>query len=1114
MKKSYLYYILFLISFFKMNIASGQGLTCGEIQPFCAGDSTLIFQNSTNSGVAEVGPDYGCLFSQPNPVWYFIQINQPGDLFFEIIQNSQVDFLGTPIDVDFIAWGPFSNAEFQAGVCDNLTSDMQVPGSASEGDPPNITTSQGCSYNSAAIENFNIINAQAGEIYVLLITNFDNETGFIQLQQTNAGGGSTDCSIINTTHHCEGDVISLDATTNNAVIYEWFKDGNLLPETGPILNNVAAPSAIYTANAIDSSNNSIVDYEFIIEFHAVPIAATADNLLQCDDNNDGFWAFDLSVNDVIILGIQDATQFSITYYDSQANADSGSSILSIPFTNTSSLQTIYARIENNDNTNCFDTISFMIEMFDTPTANTANNLLECDDDNDGFFVFDLSVNDALILDTQDATQFSITYHDSQADANSGNNSLATSHTNTTNAQTIFARIESNVNTNCFDTTSFTIEVFDTPTANVADDLLQCDDDNDGFFAFDLDQQTTNVLGTQDTTMFTVTYHQTQAEADININNLLSPYTNLTAYQEEEIFVRIENNFNNNCFDTSSFLIDVFDTPTANSIVDFEFCDNANDGDDTNGFVTFDLSTKINEVLGAQLITDFGVKFYFTQVEADAGLAGTEITTSIQNISNPQLIVARIENVLNVDCYDTTTFNLVVNPLPVITPLVELKQCDDDTDGFTEFNLTESNELISTNFLNQTFTYHILFTDAEGGLNAIPNEINYVNTDSSATPDILFVRIENADGCFRTSQLNLIVSTTQIPQNFQLNYFVCDDLTIDDDDTNGVAAFDFSDADAQIISLFPIGQTLTVTYYVTLQDALAEINAISDIGNHRNEALPFVQTIFVRVDSDVDNACLGLGAHITLTVNPLPDINLEDDYLLCVNTNGTETVNIPILDTGLSDIDYTFEWSIDNTVLVGITESSHIPVQGGIYSVLVTNNTTGCQNTDATTVNDSEPPMVTVELISSAFAESQVIEATAIGNGIYEFSLDDGPWQTSGVFENVSSGEHVVTARDINGCGANSAIIIVIGYPKFFTPNGDGYHDTWNILGIANQPNAKIFIFDRYGKLIKQLSPSSTGWDGTFNGKPLLTSDYWFTVEFIEPKDGSLKLFKSHFTLKR
>jgi len=1087
MKKSYLYYILFLISFFKMNIASGQGLTCGEIQPFCAGDSTLIFQNSTNSGVAEVGPDYGCLFSQPNPVWYFIQINQPGDLFFEIIQNSQVDFLGTPIDVDFIAWGPFSNAEFQAGVCDNLTSDMQVPGSASEEDPPNITTSQGCSYNSAAIENFNIINAQAGEIYVLLITNFDNETGFIQLQQTNAGGGSTDCSIINTTHHCEGDVISLDATTNNAVIYEWFKDGNLLPETGPILNNVAAPSAIYTANAIDSSNNSIVDYEFIIEFHAVPIAATADNLLQCDDNNDGFWAFDLSVNDVIILGIQDATQFSITYYESQANADSGSSILSIPFTNTSSLQTIYARIENNDNTNCFDTISFMIEMFDTPTANTANNLLECDDDNDGFFVFDLSVNDALILDTQDATQFSITYHDSQADANSGNNSLATSHTNTTNAQTIFARIESNVNTNCFDTTSFTIEVFDTPTANVADDLLQCDDDNDGFFAFDLDQKTTNVLGTQDTTMFTVTYHQTQAEADININNLLSPYTNLTAYQEEEIFVRIENNFNNNCFDTSSFLIDVFDTPTANSIVDFEFCDNANDGDDTNGFVTFDLSTKINEVLGAQLITDF---------------------------DNPQLIVARIENVLNVDCYDTTTFNLVVNPLPVITPLVELKQCDDDTDGFTEFNLTESNELISTNFLNQTFTYHLLLADAENGLNAIPNEINYVNTDPSATPDILFIRIVNANGCFRTSQLNLIVSTTQIPQSFQLNYFVCDDLAIDDDDTNGVAAFDFSDADAQIISLFPMGQTLTVTYYITLQDALAEINAISDIGNHRNEALPFVQTIFVRVDSDVDNACLGLGAHITLTVNPLPDINLEDDYLLCVNTNGTETVNIPILDTGLSDIDYTFEWSIDNTVLVGITESSHIPVQGGIYSVLVTNNTTGCQNTDATTVNESESPMVTVELISSAFAESQVIEATAIGNGIYEFSLDDGPWQISGVFENVSSGEHVVTARDIKGCGTNSAIIIVIGYPKFFTPNGDGYHDTWNILGIANQPNAKIFIFDRYGKLIKQLSPSGTGWDGTFNGKPLLTSDYWFTVEFIEPKDGSLKLFKSHFTLKR
>jgi gliding motility-associated-like protein len=91
---------------------------------------------------------------------------------------------------------------------------------------------------------------------------------------------------------------------------------------------------------------------------------------------------------------------------------------------------------------------------------------------------------------------------------------------------------------------------------------------------------------------------------------------------------------------------------------------------------------------------------------------------------------------------------------------------------------------------------------------------------------------------------------------------------------------------------------------------------------------------------------------------------------------------------------------------------------------------------------------------------------------------------------------------------------VIDYPRFFTPNGDGYNNSWNIVGIADQLSAKIFIYDRYGKLIKQLNPIGPGWDGTFNGDYLPSSDYWFTVEYTEPRDGTIRQFKSHFSLKR
>jgi gliding motility-associated-like protein len=108
---------------------------------------------------------------------------------------------------------------------------------------------------------------------------------------------------------------------------------------------------------------------------------------------------------------------------------------------------------------------------------------------------------------------------------------------------------------------------------------------------------------------------------------------------------------------------------------------------------------------------------------------------------------------------------------------------------------------------------------------------------------------------------------------------------------------------------------------------------------------------------------------------------------------------------------------------------------------------------------------------------------------------------------------VVYVRDIQGCGLlNSTDLIAITYPNFFTPNGDGYNDTWNISNLDSSFNAKIFIYDRYGKLIKQLNPNDEGWDGTFTGEMLPSTDYWFKIEYIE--NGIEKEFRSHFSLIR
>ena len=148
----------------------------------------------------------------------------------------------------------------------------------------------------------------------------------------------------------------------------------------------------------------------------------------------------------------------------------------------------------------------------------------------------------------------------------------------------------------------------------------------------------------------------------------------------------------------------------------------------------------------------------------------------------------------------------------------------------------------------------------------------------------------------------------------------------------------------------------------------------------------------------------------------------------------------------------------------------------------------------------------------------MIEVTTTSPGNFEYSLDNGQWQDSSIFTNVSIGEHVVFVRDIRGCIENNQTIVVIGYPKYFTPNDDGFNDTWNII-LSDNPNdvitsSEIYIFDRYGKLLKQLDPSGDGWNGLFNGLKMPTNDYWFTINYTEPNSGMRKQFRAHFTLKR
>ncbi|MGK4566954.1 T9SS type B sorting domain-containing protein [Flavobacterium sp. 3HN19-14] len=193
---------------------------------------------------------------------------------------------------------------------------------------------------------------------------------------------------------------------------------------------------------------------------------------------------------------------------------------------------------------------------------------------------------------------------------------------------------------------------------------------------------------------------------------------------------------------------------------------------------------------------------------------------------------------------------------------------------------------------------------------------------------------------------------------------------------------------------------------------------------------------------------------------------------------------------------------------------------GIYKVVVTFLGSGCTRTATAPIITSSPPeTVTAEVDTEWFAENATITVTVTPPGVYEYRLDDGPWQESNIFTGVrtlrnfdESGIHTVFARDVKACRERFDTVPIIDYPKYFTPNGDGFHDYWNISTLSGYPNAKIYIFDRFGKLLKQISTTSLGWDGTFNGSPMLADDYWFVVKYTE--SGINKEFKAHFSLKR
>ena len=637
-----------------------------------------------------------------------------------------------------------------------------------------------------------------------------------------------------------------------------------------------------------------------------------------------------------------------------------------------------------------------------------------------------------------------------------------------------------------ETQTFTTDVtiFESPTANTPSNIDVCDDNNDGVFDFDFDPDVTNeVLGSQLAADFNVLYFTSQADADAGSNPISLPFSNTSNAQQ--IFVRIENVLNTTCYDTTSFIVEVFDTPTANVVDTLSFCDDGIDGSLTNGQMDVDLSAATTVVLGSQSPADFNVTYHLNQNDADTNTNALPLTF-YNSTPFAQTIFVRIENVLNTDCFDTSSFVVEVNPIPDSFNS-SLFQCDEDgfVDGFTIFNCHEADDVLTGNITGLSTAFYLTMADAQSSSNPI-NGNNFPNTSN---PQTLYVQvIDDASGCFSISQLELEVSTTDVSDALLVR---CDD----DGTEDGLASFDLTQADSMVLVGAPTG--VTITYYASNQDALLEQNPL--ISPFVNTS-PYSQNIYARAEDD--NACYGI-SQVLLQVNPLPILQDDQTIIYCLNTfPAAINLNAGVIGGG-SGLSYS--WNTGEA-----TEDIQVN-QAGVYRVTV-ENANGCSQQRQITVVASDTATIENIVVTDA-SEQNAIAVFVSGVGNYEFALDNplGNYQNIGFFDQVSPGIHTVYVRDINGCGITQEMVSVIGFMKFFTPNGDGFNDTWQVIGLSSQfqPDSKIIIYDRYGKLITLITPEHSGWDGTYNGYKMPASDYWFQAIL---QDG--RSFKGHFTLKR
>ncbi len=894
------------------------------------------------------------------------------------------------------------------------------------------------------------------------------------------------------------------------------------------------------------------------------------NAVACDQDNDGFAIFDLASYATLILDGQ--TDITLNFYELEQDAITNNTVnaidTSVGYNNIGGMTTLYinaSSVDNMpDNTLACDTVfAFELEAHPTPILPDANanlDITDCDLDGSGDTLVDLTVNESFLLGLQDpGFGYVISYHLDLASANDLDDSgiiTPDSYTLAVGVTTMYYRILFDDGSDCFKVGSFLVTIGELPTIVPPTQPLElCDDDNDEVALFDL----TSIIDdlTLSNPLLQVDFYESQDVIDAGgfpiADDLLESYPNVSNPQLLQIIVTSLEG----CTVQTQLSLRVLPLPTPdnNTPDPIILCD-----DDTDGFFTF-TTTTAQTLTAKALEIDASNEVIVSMFESLEDAENYDLTTNTptpidqtnytNTTPNEQTIYTRVDHdpavVPGNSCYVIVPFDIIINPLPVINPdridpYVFCEQEDgDDSQGVLDLDLiADQVGLLAPPQQASDFsiTYHQEQSQAENAVFALNSPYTY--TEMPAPNNGLWIRVTNTTSeCYVVVFQEIVVEsrpTAITPPDL----IGCELIEPDASLPNGIplvniGEFDLTQQD-EMINNGPLDADTQINYFSSELDALNNQNAIDNPDIYFNTTNP--QTIWAVTQNNLTTCASSPPVSFELIVLPSPYTDLSDQGGdICVDPISGQVIDPVVLDatpeTIVARASYSYLWYLNGSVFA---QDAQISVeQPGDYTVVVTATyedldtgvITSCEYLAGANYTAISAPIFEVEVLEDSFNSSgvytvQVIESSISGFGSpdYEFAIDDGPFQSSLTFTGVAPGDHIVYGRRTDGnCEQTPVEIGIIDYPRFFTPNQDGFHDTWNILGIGTAPNlnAKIFIFDRYGKLLKQLSPTSPGWDGTYNGQPMPSNDYWFRVEYTEPdgeNQGQRKTFTGHFALKR